>query len=41
MIVQEKEGVLVGGPEGLLGRVDHVEEAVHVPLLLVDRRDGG
>lgn len=27
--------------KGLLGGVDHVKEAVLVPLLLVDLRDGG
>lgn len=39
-IVQTEEGRLVGGPEGLLGGVHHVEEAVFIALLLVDLRDG-
>lgn len=30
----------MGGPEGLLGGVHHVEEAIFIPLLLVDLRDG-
>lgn len=31
----------MGGAEGLLGGIHHVEEAVFVPLLLIDLRDGG
>lgn len=40
MIVPKKEGRLVGGPEGLLGGVHHVEEPVIVPLLFIDLGDG-
>lgn len=40
----KKEGCSLGGrggAEGLLGGVHHVEEAVLVPLPLVDLGDGG
>lgn len=30
-----------GGAEGLLGGIHHVEEAIFIPLLFVDLRDGG
>lgn len=40
MSVQKKEGCLVGGPEGLLGGIHHVEEPVIIPLLFIHLRDG-
>lgn len=42
MIVQRKRGGLeeVGGAEGLLGGIHHVEEAIFIPLLFIDLRDG-
>ena len=41
MIVQKNDRCLVGGSEGLLGGVHHVEEAVIISLLFIDLRDGG
>lgn len=29
-----------GGAEGLLGGIHHVEEAIFIPLLFIDLRDG-
>lgn len=42
MIVQREGGGLeeAGGAEGLLGGIHHVEEAIFIPLLFIDLRDG-